>query len=348
MAHVLAITVNYNGGHWVVDAAGSLLSQQYPTDVLVIDNDSSDGSVAAIRHSYPDLRIIETGKNLGSVAGYNYALNYRDYDYYVFLNPDAFAPPSMVGDLVALMDRNPHLAVLGPTIVEYNEPTIIQALAPRNDFLQFPIDEWEGRPVTSLPDVDILPSGYACAAAVMCRADVFRELGGMDDAFFMFTEEPDFSWRARLLGYETCVTPRVRVRHVGGVAAAVGKENGSYVTSLLRIYLRERNSLMMALKCFAFPTLVLYLCALSATASLECLALLALGKREIAQTYWKAMRDAVRALPEILRKRRLIQRGRRVSEQDILKAVAPGYAKLTMLLRRGIPVIRDWRRQAGT
>lgn len=343
-SRVLCIIVNYNGGQWVVDAVGSLLAQDFPADVLVIDNSSTDSSVADLRAAYPGLSVIETGQNLGSVRGYNYALRYPDYDYYVFFNPDALAEPTAIGRLVAMMDARPNLAVLGPTIVEYDKPNIVQAFDPRNDFLLFPFDRWEGRPTSELPDVDYFDAGFACAAAVICRGDVFRRLGGMEELFFMFVEEPEYCWRARLLGYDVAVTPRVKVRHFGGVAAAVGNEGGNYVTSLRRLYFRERNSLIMGMKCYAAATLALYLILLTMTLSLESLALVVLGRAKIARTYYEAVRDALRVLPTILKERRIIQRERVVSERVILSKLTPGYAKIASLRKRGIPIIKDWQR----
>ena len=346
-ARVLSIIVNYNGGHWVVAAANSLLQQDCPTDVIVLDNDSSDDSVAALRSAFPQLTVIETGENLGSVRGYNWALRYPDYDYYVFFNPDALAEPSMVGDLVRIMSAHPKLAVLGPTIVEYDTPEIVQAFDPRNDFLLFPYDRWEGRTVAELPDVDVFDAGFACAAAVMCRASVFRELKGMEELFFMFVEEPDFCWRARLLDYEIGVTPRVRVRHYGGVAAAVGnKGGGHYITSLRRIYLRERNGLMMGIKCYALPSLLLYSALLGLSLMIEGTILMLLGRGAITKSYFEAVRDALKCLPALLRKRATIQRTRRIAEAGILSKAAPGYAKFTVLLKRGIPLIKEWQRSS--
>ena len=343
-SRVLAISVNYNGGDWIVAAVRSLKEQTYVPDVLVVDNASTDGSVAKLRAQFPDVRIVETGKNLGSVAGYNYALRQRGYDYIFLLNPDANAPAETVQTLVAMMDANPQLAVLGPAIVEESDYSIVQAFAPRTDLFGFPYDPFEGTPVSKLPDVDLVDTGYPCAAAAMYRADVFAQLGGMDEKFFMFAEEPDYSWRARLLGYESAVTPRLRVRHVGGGSAAVGMENGTYVTSVRRVYLRERNCLIMSLKCFSALSLAVYLPLALGALALEALVLTAVGQRQVAAAYWAAVRDAFSLLPAILDDRRKIQRSRKVSELKIWRALATGYKKLPVLLKRGMPRFTAWKR----
>lgn len=343
-SRVLALSVNYNGGRWIVAAVQSLLEQTYVPDVVVVDNGSTDGSVAELRRRFPQIEVVETGKNLGSVAGYNYALRYPQYEFLFLLNPDANAPPQAVETLLRFMDADPNLAVLGPAIVEEHDPGIVQAFAPRNDFFGFPFDPYEGSPVAALPQNPIVPAGYPCAAAAMYRLDVFRELHGMDEKFFMFTEEPDYSWRARLRGYESAVTPCVRVRHVGGASAAVGTVGGVYTTSVRRIYLRERNSLIMSMKCFSTMSLSLYLPLQLLALCAEAAVLWATRHGDVAVAYFEAIRDAFNMLPQILADRREIQRTRTVEERRVLHSFTPGYAKLRMLLKRGMPNFVSWKR----
>ena len=343
-SRVLALSVNYNGGHWIVAAVKSLLEQTYVPDIVVVDNASTDGSAAELRRLFPQVQVIETGKNLGSVAGYNYALRYPEYEFLFLLNPDANAPPQAVETLLSIMQAHPSLAVLGPAIVEEHDPQTVQAFAPRNDFFGFPFDPYEGMPVSALPKDDLVPSGYPCAAAAMYRLDVFRALHGMDEKFFMFTEEPDYSWRARLRGYESAVTPRVRVRHVGGASAAVGTVGGVYTTSVRRIYLRERNSLVMSMKCFAGFSLAFYLPLQLLALAGEAAVLWATRHGDVAAAYFEAIRDAFKMLPQILADRSEIQTTRTLDEARILRSFTPGYAKLRMLLKRGMPNFVSWKR----
>ena len=338
---VLGVIVNYNGGDWVVGAVESLVRQAVPTDVLVVDNSSTDQSASKIieRFASDPVEVLLTGRNDGAAAGYNYALNYPDYDYYFFLNPDAYAPSEAVGTLVAAMDARPNLAVLGPAIVDYSDPDTIQEFAPRMDPILFPIDRYANHPVSELPQDPYTHAFYACAAAMMVRATAFKLVGGCDSDYFMFVDEADLSWRLRLQGYDTAVTSSVRVRHVGGAVAQVGMSGSVYRTSLRRIYLRERNCMITALKCFSLPTLVAYLFLNTLHLFLEGCALSMMGKGAVAKAYYQALRDVWNGRASTLKKRASIQRTRTVGEREILKSFDLRWGKLLALRERGVPQI---------
>ena len=340
MSRVLSLIVNYNGGHWVEAAVASLLAQSFPTDVLVVDNGSTDGSAFALRERFGSLvEIFVDSTNPGPAASYNRVLERLGYDYYFFLNPDANAPPDAVERLVDLLDRRPDLAVLGPAIVEHDLPDRVQEFAPILDPILFTVDRYVQTATADLPDRDYVHATYGCAAAVMCRASAYAEVGGNDGDFFMFVDEPDLCWRMRLRGWKIAVTPRVRVRHVGGLTAPVGFKNATYVTSVKRIYLRERNCLVMAIKCYAMPTLVAY-CIFNALAlALEASAMILVGKREIARGYFEALRDVWKTRATLATKRASVQKTRRVSEFEILRERTWEYGKLRALRARGLPSV---------
>lgn len=338
---VLSIIVNYNGGEWVLGAVESLVKQATPTDVLVVDNSSTDQSASKIieRFAADPVEVLLTGRNDGAAAGYNYALNYPDYDYYFFLNPDAYAPSEATGTLAAAMDAQPDLGVLGPAIVDYSDPETVQEFAPKMDPILFPIDRYANRPVCDLPRAPYTRAFYACAAAMMVRSAAFRLVGGCDSDYFMFVDEADLSWRLRLQGYETAVTSSVRVRHVGGAVAQVGMSGSVYRTSLRRIYLRERNCMITALKCFSMPTLILYLFLNTLHLFFEGCILSIMGKGAVAKAYYQALQDVWNSRAKILEKRRHVQRTRTVGEFEIMKNFDFRWGKLRALRERGVPQI---------
>lgn len=342
-ARVLAVIVNYNGGHYIEAALASLVAQTLPPDVLVIDNASTDGSVARLRARFPHVRIVETGENRGVVVA-NMVLEYRDYEYYYFFNPDAAGDAHMLEHLVAIMAAQPRLGILGATLVEYDDPSKVQSFTQFLDFEAFPDDRYEHASIEALPHSPWVDSGYACSAAALVDARAFREAGGLDEAFFMFTDETDLAWRLRLRGWLIGVAPGVRVRHVGGASAIAGTSADAYETSLFRIYLRERNSLRMCIKCYARPTLIAYLAVHIPMLMAEALVLKLLGKGAIAKTYLHALRDVWKERARLRQQRAVIQRTRTVSEREVLRRLYPGSGKLRKLLRVGMPRIKDFSR----
>lgn len=338
---VLSVIVNYNGGRLVRDAVASLVGQKLPTDVLLVDNDSRDGSVEPIEREFPSVIVRRTGANLGAVAQ-NALLDFPGYEYYFIFNPDALAEPDALELLVALMDRDPRLAMLGATLVEYARPEQVQSFAKTIDPLAFPYDPLEEESVSKLPDRDLVDCFYTTSAAAIVRADAFRTLGGVDESFFMFTDETDLAWRMRLRGLRVAVTPRVLVRHVGGGSAPVGREGGAYRTSLRRIYLRERNCMAMCCKCYGLVALALYLPANLLSLAVEGGLLALLGRPEFLRTYAEAVRDLWKMRGRIISSRRAVQRTRRATDIAVLGAMYHGSAKLHALLRRGIPKLTDF------
>lgn len=340
MNRVLSLIVNYNGGVWVEAAVRSLLAQTLPTDILVIDNGSTDGSDVNLSERFGSLiELVADPTNPGPAASYNRVLERTGYDYYFFLNPDASAPVGAVAKLVELLDRRPDLAVLGPAIVEEHLPDQVQEFAPVLDPICFTVDPYVRTPVADLPDVDYVNATYGCAAAVMCRASAYAQVGGNDGDFFMFADEPDLCWRLRLRGWKVAVTPRVLVPHVGGLTAPVGFKGATYVTSVKRIYLRERNCLTMALKCYALPTLVAYLVLNSVSLTFEAIAMTVVGQKAIALGYFEAVRDVWKMRADIVYKRTVVQRTRTISDFTIMRERAWEYGKLRAFRARGVPSV---------
>jgi GT2 family glycosyltransferase len=341
---VLSVIVNYNGGAMVRDAVASLVGQTLPTDVLLVDNDSRDGSVEPIEREFPGVIVRRTGANLGAVAQ-NALLDFPGYEYYFIFNPDAFAEPDALERLVALMDRDPQLAMLGATLVEHDRPEQVQSFAKTIDPLAFPYDPLEEQPVSKLPDHDLVDCFYATSAAALVNAGAFRALNGVDESFFMFTDETDLAWRMRLRGLRVAVTPRVLVRHVGGGSAPVGREGAAYRTSLRRIYLRERNCMAMCCKCYGALALALYLPVNLLSLVAEGTVLALLGRPEFLRSYAEAVRDVWKMRRGVMASRRAVQQTRRISDVAVFRAMFHGSAKLHALLRRGIPKLTDFARR---
>jgi len=346
---VAAVTVNYNAGEWILRSTGSLLAQTVLPQVLVVDNASTDGSIELVEDRFRDehrLSILRLPSNVGTSSAYNQLIRYRDADYYFILNPDAEAPPTTIESMIAIMESEPSLAILGATLLYFERPTVIQEFAPKLDPLLFPVDPYIGLEMSTLPDTAVVHSAYASAAACLIRADLFRSTGGFDEDFFMFGEEIDLSWRLHLQGWRTGVTPQVRVHHVGGLSAPVGMQAGRYHTSLQRIYLRELNCFASGIKCFNIFILPFYLICNILSLLVEGMVFALLGRANISKTYLRVILDTLRNLKRILAKRHAVQQSRLVPDHAILREImVPKLGKLIMLRQVGIPRITGFTRK---
>jgi len=325
---VSAIIVNYEGGELLVDCVAALDTQTGLSETIIVDNSSADGSTAAAVARFPQVKIVRPGSNIGFAGGGNVGAGAASGDLLLFLNPDVVLPPGSV-EALASEFMDPLAGVVGPPI----------ALA-ASDATEYgctldPI----GSPVgLSHPAAPLFVSG----CALMTRAELFHELGGFDERFFMFMEDADYCWRVLLCGYDVRVTEHPTVWHKGGGVTPGGYITPAGVTSTpFRIPLRERNTLAMLLKCYSFPFVVLivpfYIGQSMATAA----ALAAVGERSTAKGVIGGLSWNARELRRTVALRRDAQRSRRISERMILRRMYRGVWKLDLLRRFGMPMIRQ-------
>ncbi len=249
---VSVIVVNWNGIGFLQDCLGSLEKQTWKNlEFILVDNGSKDGSVEYIRswtERTPNAQAIFLSRNSGFCEANNLAFAKARGEWIALLNNDAIAEPSWIEELVRYGDPAGRIGMLGSKIL-FVEPKGVLDKAGHliywdgqnrgrgtmeNDIGQYDRDEeilW--------PD--------ACAALYHRR--VFEETGGFDESFFAFGDDADLGMRARLLDWRAWYAPKAIVHHRHSSTA------GAY--SPLKIMLVERNRLLLAIKNFPLPLLLL-------------------------------------------------------------------------------------------
>jgi GT2 family glycosyltransferase len=244
---VWIVVLNWNGLSDTLACLESLRALHYAERrILVVDNGSTDGSLAAIESAGSRLAIdiIETGKNLGYAGGNNLGIRYaldRGADFVMILNNDTTVDPMLLDELVGAAERHPSAGCFGPWIFYMQEP----------DRLWFSRSEWEpgasaftapgkGRPASECRN-QTTDTEYVCGAALFFRADVVRKIGLLDERFFLVYEDSDWCFRARRAGLGCLMVPAARVWH------KIGTSFGSEA-SPLRGYFSTRNKLLWAEK----------------------------------------------------------------------------------------------------
>ncbi|MDT8393955.1 MAG: glycosyltransferase family 2 protein [Bacteroidales bacterium] len=217
-------------------------------EVIVADNHSTDNSVAWVKENYPGLRIIENPTNAGFATGYNLALRQIEADYYVLLNSDIEVTGNWISPVIELMEKDHSIAACQPKILNQNEGF-------RNEFEYAGaaggfIDKYgypfcRGRLFQHLEKDegqynDIKEIFWATGACMFVRADVYHELGGLDDDFFAHMEEIDLCWRMKNEGHRIMYCGESAVYHVGG-----GTLPKKYPK---KTYLNFRNNLSLLFK----------------------------------------------------------------------------------------------------
>jgi GT2 family glycosyltransferase len=267
---------------------------------IVVDNGSTDGSLALIRDGFPETKVVELGENQGFAGAMNAGIEAADAPLVAFLNNDAVAAPSWLAELERCLARRPQAAAATAKLAGTREGVLDGAgdgLTP--SFLPFVhghghLDDprWnEERQVFG-----------ASGTASLWRADVLRELGGFDERFFAYYEDVDLSFRARLRGYELWYAPGAVASHRRGATA--GND--------LRFTLHNpaRNRWFFLLKDAPAGLLLRHPLGLLAGEGFWWLRAL---RARSPGTLLRAYGEVLRELRPLLRERRTLQRGRAVS-----------------------------------
>src|SRR5271166_1257533 len=200
-----------------------------PIRVIVVDNNSSDGTTDIVG-VHGDVKLIESGGNLGYAGGINAALPFTEpCNAVLILNPDLRLEPDAITRLLRALDTDDRIGAVVPRILDMDgatypslryEPSLTRALG--DAFLGSRI--WRSRP-GFLSEFDYRPASYldahdvdwATGAALLVRADVARELGAWNEEFFLFSEETEYFRRVRESGHLVRFEPSAVVQHrLGG------------------------------------------------------------------------------------------------------------------------------------
>jgi GT2 family glycosyltransferase len=188
-------------------------------EIIVVDNGSTDGSADAARR-WPDVRVIEAGANLGFARANNLGIRGSIGANILLLNSDTVVPPRAIDGLLAELVRHPDVAVVGPRLVDgagHAELSFGRMIGPLNELRQ--------KRLAQSGTVDALtrrrqdPDWVSGACLLVRRIDA-EAVGGLDERYFMYTEDVDFCAAIRARGRRILFTPDVEIVHLRGRSAA--------------------------------------------------------------------------------------------------------------------------------
>ena len=212
-------------------------------EVIVADNDSSDGSMLVMNEVFPQIRTINLEKNFGFTGGYNRAFNEIDCEYFVLINSDIEVSQGWLKPLVDWMDNHPDCGACAPKLHSWQEKEKFEYAGAAGGYIdKYGYPFCRGRVLKRL-ETDRgqydSPSDvfWATGACLMVRSSVYKALGGLDERFFAHMEEIDLCWRMQLHGWKVTVIPESVVYHVGGGTLPA--------SSPFKLFLNFRNNLLM-------------------------------------------------------------------------------------------------------
>ena len=241
--------LNWNGKLFLEALLPQLKKLTYSNyKVYVIDNTSTDDSLAFVRKFHPEVKIIALDNNYGFAGGYNRGFAMMPENYYVMLNSDVEVSAGFIKELVELMEDDTNIAVSQPKLLSLANHYMLEhggAAGGMIDFLGYPF--CRGRIFDSSEEdfgqynttAEIF---WASGACCMIRREAYWQINGMYEYFFMHSEEIDMCWRLIAEGYQVVYCPTAHIYHFGGGSLAYRAPRKTYLNFRNNIIMCFRNS----------------------------------------------------------------------------------------------------------
>ena len=242
------VLVNYNVKYFLeqtllsVRKAINAFKQAYPDDeveVQVVDNNSVDGSQQMVREKFPEVKLLANKENVGFAKANNQAIQAATAEYILLLNPDTVLEEDTLRKVVGFMDEHPEAGGLGVKMVDGKGDFLPESKrmfpSPEVAFYKafglsalFPNSRAFGKYHLGYLDRDKThPVDVLAGAFMLVRSKVIDEIGALDETFFMYGEDIDFSYRIKQAGYENYYYPHTRIIHYKGESTK--KQSINYV-----------------------------------------------------------------------------------------------------------------------
>ena len=303
MKRVSVIIPNWNGRDLLGPCLESLYLQEFDDfETILVDNGSTDGSVAFVEKTFPQVAIVRLEENRGFSAAVNAGISASSAPYACLLNNDTEVDRRWLANLVKALAADPQAGSAASKVLFFSDPRSVNSAG--DEFSLFGV-AYQRR--LTQGDTDLFNQARyvfsACGAAAIYRRELFEKIGLFDESFFAYQEDVDIGFRSQLAGYRCLFVPDAVVYHKY-------HKTSSKVADLW-MHLRERNKYFVLIK--NLPANFFLLC-LPLFLLHEALGLLQAVRFRHIKVYFMARRDVWRYLPQLLRSRRQIQSQRLVGD----------------------------------
>jgi GT2 family glycosyltransferase len=302
----------YNGREYLPDCFASLAKQTLkPYQVVVVEDQSKDASrdfLSQVKVDGTDLKIIYNEKNIGFVRSCNRGMEEaldNGADYVFLLNQDTICDDKCLEKLLETAESQEKMFALQAMLLWWPRKDVIQTSGDKIHFLGFGHSGDFKKLADLYQNLNIKEITYASGAALFMRALALKEVGLFDEDLIMYHDDLDLSWRARFMGYQIFLAPSAIVYH---------KYTDGIVKN--RWFWSERNRTLTLLKFYKWPTLILIfpewlIMELGVVAFSALTGWFGLKMK----SYWSALK----LLSKTMRKRRDIQKKRKISDRQMSK-----------------------------
>jgi len=280
---ISVVIPTYNGIAYIEDCLNSLREQDRKADeIIIVDDGSTDGTASFVGRSYPEVRYVKLVSNRGFAVAVNEGIRHCKSDYIALLNNDTRAEPQWLRELAKTLDERPSVGFCSSKMLFADRPEVINSIGTGFTRAGIAADIGYGendgekfrhpRPIFG-----------ACAGAAMYRKTMFDKIGLFDEDLFMWYEDVDLSFRARLAGYECFYVATAVVHHVGGGTVSPATD--------LHTHYCARNQVLVMVKNLPGPLRPKYFTRMAVVCLKHSLKMLLGGQSATAEGYLAAIRD---------------------------------------------------------
>lgn len=300
------IIPTWNGRDLLLHAMRSLSSQSWRDfETVVVDNGSTDDTVARLRVEHPDARIVQLPSNQGFAAAVNAGIRAAAGDIIVLMNNDTEAAPGWLRALVTALDENREVAVCASRMIDFHDRTRIDSAGVQLGLFASNMGHGQVDGPQFARQRDVFG---ACAGAAAYRRSVLDQVGLFDESFFAYFEDVDLAARIQLAGHRCLYVPDAVIYHHG---SATGDRMAG-----TKFYLLMRNALTLFFR-YAPPRRLLWGPVVLAWPFVR-----AILDRQPPRLALRAVRHFLRNVPDTLARRRHIKATRSIGNSDFNRRLA--------------------------
>ncbi len=310
MPKVLIVILVYNGAQYLRDCLSSLAQITYLKDsfeILVIDNASTDESVAYLKSDWAEIKLLVNEKNIGFAAGNNLGLQYaidNNFDYVYLLNQDTVAQPDFLEGVIELAESDQKIGAVQSKLLLYQDQGKINSIGNEIHYLGF---AFAGGYQLSDQEMAVKEITYPSGASTLFKVAALKAVGLFNEEFFMYHEDTDLGWRLWLGGWKIMLAPDSMVYH-----------KYEFSRSIKKYYYMERNRYLVLLQNYKIATLLLILpAACLMDVGMFFYSFIAGWWREEFKVYGYFFKPL--SWDKIVKTRQAVQKKRKIKDKEIIK-----------------------------
>lgn len=245
------IIVNFNDKPYLEECLSSIEenTQNLDFEILIVDNNSSDGSQEFIKQNYPNIKLITNEENVGFAKALNRGLRESKGEFFLFLNTDTVVYPNALSPLLKELKTNPGIGAIGPALlrgenayqVSFGKSVSFASQIFQKYFLN-PFYKLRLKSSQKRKEV-----GWLSAACFMTRREILEDVDLFDENFFLYFEDIDLCYRIRKKGWNLLFLPQARVFHKGGTSTRLDKVSSRFEYRRSQLYFYQKHNSKVSL-----------------------------------------------------------------------------------------------------